>query len=48
MKDVRLGFVGQNLFMLTSGFKYSDPDRGRENLNTPTCRYLGFNINLTF
>lgn len=48
MKNVRVGLIGQNLFIWTKEFRFSDPDRGTENLNTPTARYLGFNINLTF
>lgn len=47
MKNVRVGIIGQNLLMWTKEFKFSDPDRGKENLNTPTARYIGFNINLT-
>lgn len=48
MENVRVGLIGQNLFIWTKEFRFSDPDRGTENLNTPTARYLGFNINLTF
>lgn len=48
MKNVRVGLIGKNLFIWTKEFRFSDPDRGTENLNTPTARYLGFNINLTF
>lgn len=48
MQKVRVGFIGQNLLMWTKEFKFSDPDRGKENLNTPTSRYIGFNIDLTF
>ena len=48
MKKVRVGVIGQNLLMWTKEFKFSDPDRGKENLNTPTSRYVGFNIDLTF
>ncbi|MDD2437651.1 MAG: SusC/RagA family TonB-linked outer membrane protein [Massilibacteroides sp.] len=47
MKNVRVGIIGQNLLMWTKEFNYSDPDRGKENLNSPTARYIGFNINLT-
>jgi TonB-linked SusC/RagA family outer membrane protein len=47
MKNAVVGFVAQNLLMWTKAFKFSDPDRGLENLNSPTARYLGFNINLT-
>lgn len=46
-KHMRIGFIGQNLWMWTKAFRFSDPDRGKENLNTPTARYLGININLT-
>lgn len=47
MKNARIGIIGQNLLMWTKEFKFSDPDRGKENLNSPTARYIGFNINLT-
>lgn len=47
MKNVRIGVIGQNLLIWTKDFKFSDPDRGRENLNTPTSRYIGLNINVT-
>lgn len=47
MKNVKVGVVANNLFMWTKDFKYSDPDRNKENLNTPTPRYIGFNVNLT-
>lgn len=46
-KNMRVGIVGQNLLLWTKEFRFSDPDRGKENLNTPTSRYIGFNINLT-
>lgn len=45
---MRVGIVGQNLLMWTKEFKFSDPDRGYENLNSPTARYIGFNINMSF
>lgn len=48
MKEVKVGAVGQNLWMWTKGFKYSDPDRGWENMNMPTQMYLGCNVNITF
>lgn len=47
IQSVRLGIIGQNLLLWTKEFKFSDPDRGRENLNTPTMRYIGFNVNIT-
>lgn len=48
MKNVKVGVIANNLFMWTKDFKYSDPDRNKENLNSPTPRYVGFNVNLTF
>lgn len=47
MKNVKVGVIANNLLMWTKDFKYSDPDRNKENLNTPTPRYIGFNVNLT-
>ena len=47
MSDISVGIVAQNLFMCAKEFKYSDPDRGKENLNSPSSRFIGFNINLT-
>ncbi len=48
MKNVQIGVIGRDLLMWTKEFKFSDPDRGKENLNSPTSRYIGFNVNLTF
>ena len=48
MKSLKVGIIAQNLLMWTKAFKYSDPDRGKENLNSPTPRNIGFNINLSF
>lgn len=47
MKKLSFGIIGQNLLLWTKEFKFSDPDRGLENLNSPTQRYIGFNINVT-
>lgn len=44
MKDFTLGLVGQNLFIWTKEFRFSDPDKGSENMNTPSTRYVGFNF----
>jgi hypothetical protein len=42
-----VSFIGRNLWML-SYIKYIDPDEGRDELQTPSSRNIGFNINLTF
>ncbi|TKG97462.1 SusC/RagA family TonB-linked outer membrane protein [Puteibacter caeruleilacunae] len=47
IQNASIGVIGQNLWMWTKEFEYSDPDRGKENLNSPTSRYLGFNIDIT-
>lgn len=46
LNKVRVGVVGNNLLMITKDFRFSDPDRGKENLNSPALRYVGFNINV--
>lgn len=47
-KRASIGLTGQNLFLWTKEYRFSDPDTGAEDLNSPSMRYLGFNINLTF
>lgn len=44
IKNAAIGFVGQNVFLWTKEFKNADPDRGADNLNSPSIRYLGFNV----
>jgi len=48
MKGASVAFVGNNLFMLTKDFKFSDPDKATENLNSPSLRMLGCNIKINF
>lgn len=48
MNSLQVGVVGQNLWLWSPNFEFSDPDRGTENLNSPAKRFLGFNINMTF
>jgi len=48
MKNASVGFVGQNMLLWTKDWKYSDPDVGGDNLNSPSVRYMGFNIKATF
>lgn len=47
-KKASIGITGQNLFLWTKEYKYADPDVGSEDLSSPSLRYIGFNINLTF
>ncbi|MDM1295383.1 SusC/RagA family TonB-linked outer membrane protein [Sphingobacterium sp. N143] len=47
-KRASIGVTGQNLLLWTKEFRFSDPDTGSEDLNSPSMRYIGFNINLTF
>lgn len=44
--DVSL--IGQNLWMWAKDFKYSDPDVGTDNLNSPSVRYMGVNLKIMF
>ncbi|WP_200878621.1 SusC/RagA family TonB-linked outer membrane protein [Sphingobacterium sp. ML3W] len=48
VNDFRIAAVGNNLFLWTKEFKYSDPDKGSDNLNSPSMRYLGFNFRFSF
>ena len=48
MKNSSIGIVGQNLFLWTKEWKYSDPDVNGDNLNSPSIRYVGFNIKASF
>ena len=48
LKGASVAFVGQNLLIWTKEFRFSDPDSGTENINSPSCRYLGFNVKLDF
>jgi len=34
--------------MWTKEFRFSDPDKASENLNSPSIRYVGFNVKLDF
>ncbi|MCW8310598.1 SusC/RagA family TonB-linked outer membrane protein [Sphingobacterium thalpophilum] len=47
-KRASVGITGQNLLLWSKEYRFSDPDRGKEDLNSPSMRYIGFNLNLTF
>jgi TonB-linked SusC/RagA family outer membrane protein len=47
MERASVSFIGRNLWMW-SYIKYIDPDEGEDNLQTPSSRNIGFNINITF
>ncbi|WP_212003247.1 SusC/RagA family TonB-linked outer membrane protein [Chitinophaga sp. HK235] len=44
IRNASVGFVGQNVLLWTKEFKNADPDKGSDNLNSPSVRYLGFNV----
>lgn len=53
MKDAAVSLTGQNLLLWAKAYKYADPDKGGdeygyENLNSPSQRYIGFNIKANF
>lgn len=48
MQGASVAFVGNNLFLITKDFKFSDPDKATENLNSPSLRMLGCNIKINF
>lgn len=45
-KNASVGVVGQNLLILTKGFRFDDPDAGTGNLPSPSQRYVGLNLKL--
>ena len=47
LEKASISFVGRNLF-LWSDMKEVDPDPGRDNLQTPSTRSIGFNVDFTF
>jgi TonB-linked SusC/RagA family outer membrane protein len=47
MSRASIGFVGRNL-ALWSEMPEVDPDSGSDNLQTPSTRSIGFNLNLSF
>lgn len=52
LRGASVGLVGQNLWMWTKEFRFSDPDqyfnpeKPLESLNSPSIRYMGFNVKL--
>lgn len=47
-KHASVGVTGQNLLLWTKEYRFSDPDVGKEDLNSPSVRYVGFNLNIKF
>lgn len=47
-----VGFIGQNLFVLTKDFRFSDPDGFEdiegEDISSPSIRYVGVNLKVEF
>jgi hypothetical protein len=43
-----IALTGQNLFLWAKEFKFADPDIDKDDLNSPSYRYLGVNIKLNF
>lgn len=55
INNAYLGLVGQNLFVLTKDFRFADPDgfegaegMDGESLSSPSVRYIGVNLKVTF
>lgn len=48
MENASVSFIGNNLFVWTKEFKYADPDKGSEQLASPSIRMLGFNLKVNF
>lgn len=48
IKGAAVGFVGQNLWMWSKEFRFSDPEKVSAALSSPSIRYIGFNVKLDF
>jgi len=48
VKEADIALIGQNLLIWTKDFRFSDPDIDRENINSPSIRYMGVNIKVSF
>ena len=53
MKSASISLTGQNLLLWAKEYKYADPDKGGDssgykNLNSPSQRYIGFNLKANF
>ena len=48
LKGASVGLTGQNVFLWAKEFKDSDPDRGTDDINAPSQRYIGYNFKLNF
>jgi hypothetical protein len=48
-QNLYVSLTGQNLLLWTKEFRYADPDKGTDSdLSSPSVRYLGMNLNITF
>lgn len=43
-----IALVGQNLLLWTKEYKFADPDKASDDLNSPSVRYIGVNFKLEF
>lgn len=48
INNAAISLTGQNLFLWTKDFKYSDPDVGSEDMNAPSQRMIGFDVKIGF
>jgi len=48
-QNLYVSLTGQNVLLWTKEFRYADPDKGTDSdLSSPSVRYLGMNLNITF
>lgn len=48
LRGASVSFIGQNLLLWAKEFKYADPDVDKDDLSSPSQRFLGFNVKLDF
>lgn len=48
LKGVSVSLIGQNMLLWAKEFKYADPDVDKDDLSSPSQRFLGFNVKVDF
>lgn len=48
VRGASVSFIGQNLLLWAKEFKYADPDVDKDDLSSPSQRFLGFNVKVDF
>ncbi|RPE12849.1 SusC/RagA family TonB-linked outer membrane protein [Chitinophaga lutea] len=47
-RSASVAITGQNLLLKTKEFRFVDPDSGNDDVSSPSLRYIGMNLKVTF